>query len=200
MKGALSSFKLIIVRHAQSEDNARNTVSRDPVLTARGRRQARALAKRLCKEKVVRVYCSDRKRAIETASFICKKPVVVGALHEIDFGRLTGLNQEALERNYPGITQRFFDNPGYRLPGGESTRDLQRRALPVIKRILKRKTGTVVVVAHNVTNRVLIASLLGLPLSLCRRIKQKNCAFATFFVKSGRVEFYGLDNSVHYVK
>ena len=195
-------LKLIIVRHAQSSDNASLRVAgseRDICLSERGKRQARALAKKLSKEKIGAVYCSPMRRARETAAFLHKRPVIVDALREIDFGALTGLSQEEIDARFPGKLNKLFTTPGYGLPSGESTVALQRRLAPFVGKLLRKKSGTAVVVAHNIVNRVLIASLLGLPLSKCRRVKQKNCAVTTFYI-SERVELYGLDNSLHFVK
>ncbi|MGB9576897.1 MAG: histidine phosphatase family protein, partial [Candidatus Norongarragalinales archaeon] len=161
--------------------------------------QAKELARRLARERIRVVYCSPLKRALETAVFLGRKIVVVPELREIDFGKLTGLSQEEIDARFPGRINKLFTSPNYRLPGGESTAALRKRLQPFVSRLLREREGTVVVVAHNVVNRVIIACLLGLPLSKCRRVKQKNCAITTFFVGE-RVELFGLDNSVHLVK
>lgn len=195
-------LKLILVRHAQSADNSSGRVAgseRDNGLSERGKRQAKVLVRRLSHEKTSVLYCSPMRRAQETAAFLHKRPVIVDALREIDFGKLTGLSQEEIDSRFPGKLNKLFTTPGYSLPCGESTVALQRRLQPFMRKLLARKSGTAVVVAHNVVNRVIIASLLGLPLSKCRRIKQKNCAVTTFYL-SDRVELFGLDNSVHYVE
>lgn len=61
---------LYIIRHAQTEGNVKNTFGGNPKLTEEGKKQARALAKKLPLNKISAVYSSDMDRAVETANIV----------------------------------------------------------------------------------------------------------------------------------
>jgi broad specificity phosphatase PhoE len=197
-------MKLLIARHAQSEGNLAGRVqgSQDPPLTPRGRRQALALGKLLRRERIRAAYASPLLRAFETARIVGREPLVAEPrLRENRMGRLEGMTHEQVEEKYPHLFERFFGKPGYRMPGGESLKDVQRRLRPFIRKLYEEHSDhTVLVVAHNTTNRVLLATLLGLPLNRCRVFKQKNACLNTLFVSEARVEYYTLDNELHHLE
>ena len=85
-----------LVRHGESEANAarRFAGQSDSPLTARGRRQAKTVAKELAKVKFDKVVSSDLSRTRDTAEIIARAqgvPVeIVPELREIDVGDRTG--------------------------------------------------------------------------------------------------------------
>ena len=73
--------------------------------------------------------------------------------------------------------------------------------MPLINSLAdKEGNGTVVAVGHNVVNRVIIASLIGLPLEKAGNIKQKNACRNLLDVKKGFAQIYTVDNSLHSIK
>ena len=66
----MSSTHVVIIRHGQSQGNAEGRFGghTDTPLSPRGRKQAKATAKALAKEKFSAIYSSDLPRAIETAT------------------------------------------------------------------------------------------------------------------------------------
>lgn len=197
-------MKILVARHGESAGNKAHVVqgSRDPPLTARGRREARALGRLLSKERITVAYSSPLKRALETARIASPVPVTTErSIHENLMGKLEGMTHERVEEVYPHLFDKFFDNPSYRMPGGESLRDVQARIAPFLKMLYRKHADDVVlVVAHNTLNRVLLATLAGIPLERCRVIKQKNACLATLYVSPARVEFYALNNDLHKMK
>jgi len=196
-------LKLVLVRHAQSVDNAELAVvgAGGSGLSERGKRQARELARRLAAENISFVYSSPLQRALETAEALGRPFEVVEELREIGLGRLEGLSHEQLETRFPGVIEKMFEDPCYRVPGGETILEVHDRVMPFVHRIKKKRgSQAVVLVAHNVVNRVITASLLGLPLRHCRNVKQKNAAITIFYLEKDRKQLYALDNSIHYVR
>ncbi|HII39450.1 TPA: histidine phosphatase family protein [Candidatus Micrarchaeota archaeon] len=196
-------MKLVLIRHAESLDNAeQKTVGTGGRgLSERGKRQAKALAHELRWHRIRFVYSSPLKRAMETAQAIGKP--VKEALHmqEVNLGRLEGLAHEEMKTRFPGAIERMFVEPHYRLPGGETLLEVHDRAMPFLNALKKRhENQTVAVVAHNVVNRVAIASLLGLPLRHCRNVKQKNAAYSVFYLKKNENRLYTINNETHFVK
>lgn len=201
-------MKFILIRHAETTANAGAIIlggKEGGTLSARGRRQAKAISRRLAKEKIKEVYCSTSKRCIETA-----KAVMVGRqcrfffceeLREIETGKLTGLSHEEAEERYSAVFERMFEFPSRKLPGGESLEDVQRRVMPLIRKLAKKKGNpTIFAVGHNVANRVILASLIGLPLNKARSIKQKNACINLLDVTEGSASLYSVDNSLHSIR
>lgn len=99
--------RVLLVRHGQSEWNAQGRWQgqADPPLTDLGRAQARAAARSL--GVLDAIFCSDLRRAAETAAIISAElgagPVLVDrALRERDAGEWSGLTRAQIEERYPG--------------------------------------------------------------------------------------------------
>jgi broad specificity phosphatase PhoE len=201
-------MKFFLVRHAQTTANVNTVIlgGRDEgELSERGKRQAKALAQRLAKENISEVYCSPSNRTRQTCESIMGgrncKIFNCEELREIDMGELAGMSHEQVEKKFPNIFQAIFRNPEKRIPGGESLADVQKRAMPLIERLAKKSGNpTILAVGHNVVNRVIIASLIGLPLEKAKAIKQKNVSIALLDVTPGFAQMYSLDNSLHAIK
>lgn len=201
-------MKFFLVRHAETTANTAGVIlgkKEGGTLSARGRRQAAALAKRLAKEKIREIYCSSSRRCRQTAETITNgrscKVFYCDELREIDMGKLAGLSHEQAEEKYPKVFDDVFACPSKRMPGGESLADVQKRVMPLVYRLAgKDGNPTILAVGHNVVNRVIIASLMGLPLGKCRNIKQKNACINLLDVKPGFAQLYSVDNSIHSIK
>jgi broad specificity phosphatase PhoE len=198
-------LKLFIARHAESSFNALGQkTGGDPSLSLRGMKQAQALANALQREEFSRIISSPSKRALETAEEVAKGKIKVetrDCLREIDFGKLSGMGHDEIECNYPGLIESIFKKPMEKLPSGESIQDLAKRLTPLVKELNSAKGNpTVLIVAHNITNRVLISLLLGVPLSSCRVFKQKNASLALLDSNEKQSYLVSLNNSIHGVK
>jgi len=197
-------MKLLIVRHGQSQGNVTGKVqgSQNPGLSPRGKRQAQALQKLLKEERVKVTYCSPLQRAHETAEAAGKEPILIEpCLRECLMGNMEGMTHEQVDVKYPNRFKRFFDQSSYRMPGGESLRDLQKRVQPFLEKLRgKHENDVVLVVAHSTVNRVLLATLTGIPLNKCRIFKQKNACVSMLYVSPERTEFYSLNNELHNLK
>lgn len=96
--------RFLLVRHATCALTERILLGRslDPPLDARGRAQARALARQLRGETPARVECSPRKRTRQTAHTIAaamhREVHVAPELDELDFGAWSGRSFADLER------------------------------------------------------------------------------------------------------
>jgi phosphoserine phosphatase len=201
-------MKFILVRHAETTANTRAVIlggREGGELSERGLRQAAALGRRLASEKFAEVYCSCANRARQTCEAIVKgrglSVCYCEELREIDMGELVGLRHEDAETKYPAVFDDTFRHPGRCIPGGESILDVQKRAMTLIQRLAgKPGNPTILAVGHNIVNRVILATLLGLPLENGKAIKQKNACFSVLDVKPGYAAIYTLDNSIHGLK
>ncbi|MBF0338501.1 MAG: histidine phosphatase family protein [Nitrospirae bacterium] len=128
------------------------------------------------------LYCSDLSRTIESAEMIGKpfnlRPITVEGLRERHFGRWEGMTFDEVSQTYPQAFELWAKNPLAFSPiDGESTLDVSARVMPVLYDIIEgHKNEAIVIVAHGGVNRVILATLLGVPLENLFRIEQDfNC-------------------------
>lgn len=174
-RGVMSK-RLILVRHGQSEFNARNLFTgwADPPLTQQGMEEAQAVAERLARIglTVEAAFSSALRRARQTTEIVLGRVKGVdtfiedAALNERDYGELTGLDKsEAAARWGAGQVRRWRRGYADAPPGGESLRDTAARALAfyvrqILPAVMRRGTG--LVVAHGNSLRALVMALEGL--------------------------------------
>jgi probable phosphoglycerate mutase len=163
------STRLYLVRHgatvAAPEDRFAGSI--DVELSARGREQAQALARRLSHTKMAAAYASPMQRTRETATIVAAPhglvPILDDALREVSHGHWEGMKRAEVEARFPKEYARWEADPFTIAPeGGESGVHLIARALPAIRRIVEQHDGeSVIVVSHKATIRLVISSLLG---------------------------------------
>jgi len=146
--------KLILIRHGQTQWNLRKRYCgfTDIGLNAAGRQQATRLQKKLKSQAIDRVYVSDRERAIQSAKIIFKgrKIIVVPVLREISFGIFEGLSYQQIMKKYGVLYSQWLNKPySIRPPKGEGLKDLEKRVVKVINKIVSlNKNKTVALVCH----------------------------------------------------
>ena len=177
--------QLFLVRHGESLANERNVLQGNTVdepLSEMGLAQAREAAEALKDCPVTRVFSSRLIRARETAATIAGAHglavSMLEALHEVNVGVWAGRQWADIRREMPEAWEQYMADHGeFPTPGGESYRDVLNRVQPVFEQLLTQHAGrTIVVVAHNVVNRVYLAHLLGIGLRRSTVIRQHNGA------------------------
>jgi broad specificity phosphatase PhoE len=140
----------------------------DVPLSPLGERQMTALAMRLAGIRLDAVYASDLQRTRRSAGILAEPhgltPVALPELREFAMGRWEGLTAEQI-RGLDGAAFATWmaDVAGYRFPGGESLVELAARAWPAFERIVATHAGgSVAIVAHGGTNRLILCRALGL--------------------------------------
>jgi alpha-ribazole phosphatase len=151
-------MQLLLIRHAQSDANARRMIHgwSDDSLTEDGLAQAKRLADFLARRPdITAIYCSPLKRALETieptAIRLGIKPLIEPDLREINYGRVEGLTVPEFRSRYPDlwIEQEKQKTGNFTWPGGESRQEFWKRSIATIEKIVAARPGTsVVVVAH----------------------------------------------------
>lgn len=151
----------------------------DAKLSARGRRDARALARRLATIEIQRVLTSPLVRASETADILARGHGVMAEaeprLKELDYGAWEGHTLEEINTLFPGEYEKYDRDPAHHeVGGGESGTEVAARLWPVIDELVEwaekaKGERTCVVVGHSSTNRILLAMLLGVELNDYRR-------------------------------
>jgi len=158
--------RLIIVRHAETIENATGIISghKPGILTDNGKVQAQKLALRLKEEKIDEIFSSDLQRAKDTTEEIAKyHDVPVHYMPEIR-ERCLGIYENSKFDDYVearealGIS-RFIFKP----EGGENFDELKARAQIVLNKFLGNfeyyKDKTILISAHGGWNTMLLGIL-----------------------------------------
>ncbi len=163
----MSVRKVFFIRHGQTDFNReRRLQGAMPVpLNECGRSQSRLLAEYLNTIPIDAIYTSPRSRALETAGIIgaiLRQPVRQDErLAEIAFGDFEGLTFAEVETRFPRAYRKWESGyRPYRVPGGESRLDVQRRmqaAWDDITSVSDMKT--VAMVGHSSAMMILLASM-----------------------------------------
>jgi len=188
---------LILVRHGHVEgispERFRGRV--DLTLTAEGRRQAAVTADRIrVTWRPAAVFASPLSRCRATAEAIATplglSPRPLDGLIDIDYGQWQGLTPDEVRGRWPGLLETWYRAPDWAaIPGGETLQDVLVRALSALRDVVDRHpSDTVVLVAHDSVNRVILLHALGLPLSRYWRLGQHPCAITEIdFLGDGSV-------------
>lgn len=162
--------RLLLVRHGATALTAENRFSgADGIdLSDEGRAQVGALAERLRDREIEAIYASPLSRTLQTAQILAERRAVPilprDGLREISHGHWEGLTRSEVEALHPDEYATWEADPfTYAPPGGESGVSVLARALPVIRDVVvAHPAGTVLVVSHKATIRLLLSSLLGI--------------------------------------
>ena len=160
-------------------------------MTERGRAEIAAAAERLAAEKIAAIYASPLQRTRETAEIVAERlglPIEFrDDLIEVDFGEWTGATFDAVRadpRWQAWNTQRSLA----RVPGGESMRAVQHRAVEAIVELNERHLGeTLVLASHGDVIRSVLLFALGMPLDFYNRIEVIQGSISTVQIEPGRI-------------
>lgn len=170
-------MRVLLARHGETPWNAEGRYQGqiDIPLSEVGERQARSLGERLRDVAVTRAIASPLARARRTAELALGEARVAmlgfdDGLKEIGHGDWEGLLASEIHERDPSRLQAWRDAPESVLmpgAGGESLRNVAERAWPAFARACDglTDTDTLLVVAHDAVNRVLVCRILGLPLA-----------------------------------
>jgi broad specificity phosphatase PhoE len=176
--------KLILVRHGHVEGISpeRFRGRAELKLTAAGRREAALTAARIAASwRPAAIYTSPMGRCVDTGAAIGKPfglaPSAMPGLNDIDYGEWQGLTTDEARARWPGELDTWYRHPDWAaLPRGESLQEVLSRAVAALREVVRRHPDdTVVLVAHDSVNRVLLLHALELPLSRYWHFKQSPC-------------------------
>lgn len=161
---------LYCIRHGQTEHNADGRIQgqSESVLSELGWRQSRATAEALAAAPIEAVYSSPLRRALDGARLIGDRlglaVQVDDRLKELNAGVFQGLSWDEVGVRYPEEAARWRSHdPDYRIPGGESRRELMRRAAEVFAELQARTRGRAAIIAHGGILAAAFKALLGIP-------------------------------------
>jgi probable phosphoglycerate mutase len=200
---------VLLIRHGQSEGNAERRFGGHTAtpLSARGRRQAQALAQALKDDSLTAIYSSDLARAVETArplaTAIGLEINTTVAFRERSVGVMEGLTfEDAAQRHpeeYAALLRRDFEHV---LRGGESYRQLLDRAQNKLDEVIEQHPGgRIAVFSHTGTICILALHLMGAldaPELKPVWISSANCGITRFELRSdGFVRVLAVNDTNH---
>jgi broad specificity phosphatase PhoE len=171
---ATASLRLYIARHGETDWNVQHRLQgwTDVPLNETGRKQAAALAESLKGVHIDAIYSSTLSRSRETAQTVAGSTMTVTSLdglRERNYGHFQGGSDSAAE--YLRRTNDWSD----RLDDGESLNQLLARARESLAQIRREHpAGNVLIVAHRITNQMILRALLDLTPEQTAPIVQDN--------------------------
>lgn len=197
--------RVILARHGETRWNleGRFQGQQDTELSPRGWEQAHRLAAALAPVSLAAVYASPLARARETAALAAGahglKVELIPAFREISHGSWEGRRHEEVAAA-DGERLRLWKTRPERvtMPGGESLKEVRERAWPALAALAARHAGeTILVVAHDAVNKVLLAAALGLGEEAFWRIKQDNACLNVLEEAAGGFRVALLNSTAH---
>ena len=168
-------MRILLARHGETPWNAEGRYQGqiDIPLSPTGEHQASALGKRLAHIDMTRAVASPLSRARRTAELAlgdARAPMLTldADLQEIAHGEWEGLLASEINDKDPSLLRAWREQPETVLmPGGESLGQVLNRSWQGLTRAVDGlgDDDTLLVVAHDAVNRVILCRVLGLPLS-----------------------------------
>ena len=191
---------LYLLRHGATEGKPekRYIGQTDIPLSDLGREQARWWQNKLAPIQFDAIYCSDLRRALETAQLVSKDQTaqiqITPQLREINLGAWEGTRMQTIRDKYPDAWQKrgqALDR--FRPPDGENFQDLLNRILAVIEAIDFNSVQNVLMLTHAGVNRVLLCHILNKPLQDLFHIPQGEAALNQIEYREGQFEVVSMN-------
>ncbi|KAI9105651.1 histidine phosphatase superfamily [Phlyctochytrium arcticum] len=157
--------RLFLCRHGETALNAEGLMQGrgvDLFLNDTGERQAEYLQQRLSTEKIDLFVSSNLKRARQTAEISHRSHnsvpfIQVEDLAEISWGDWEGVQFPGLRKLLKSWEGADFDA---KPPNGESPLEVEKRSVPALFELLKRKEDHIAIVVHGRLLRIMLSSML----------------------------------------
>lgn len=195
-------MRLVLVRHGQSEGNARNVIQGhlDFGLTELGLKQAQATAQRLAGQRFDRILTSPLLRATATAELIAAAtgaPVEPEpALREYALGHVAGLTFEEVAARHPEILQAYRQGIRPSFPGEEGRDVFLDRVRSVLDRWME-SGESILAVVHGGVVSAMCYLVLGLDDRRPGIFRVANCSITEFVNQRGRVVIQRHNDTCH---
>lgn len=169
-------IKLILVRHALTDDNKNNKLSGsiDSSVSKEGIVQIQHLTKFLNEMTIDKIYTTTSSRTKDTIKDLAKAKSIdiieSSNLKEINFGDFEGMDFRSIKSKYPREFEKMVSKGyEYRYPNGESLIDTYERVKREVDKIVLEdrdenifnKDKNILICSHGGTIRNIIAYLIG---------------------------------------
>lgn len=185
---------LYLIRHGITEWNNQRRFQgqADIPMSPAGIKQIEKLANRLEGEPgLLKLYCSKMKRAMMTADIIGRKldmvPVAVPNLEEISVGGWSGRGFDEIEREESELYYKWQSGEStFCIPGGESTAQVQKRAVDEIMPLIENETGSILLVAHGIVIKTILCALMNFSLERAGDFEMTNASLSVIQYERGK--------------
>lgn len=196
-------LKLILVRHAITEDNKWCKLSGhiDSILSEEGKKQIKDLNKFLQLEKIDKIYTTTSSRTKYTVEEIAQERnieiIEKDTLKEISFGDFEGLDFNEIKDRYPDEFQKMIDEGyNYRYPNGESLVDSYTRVVKEIKDIVNNNDNkNILICSHGGTIRNILTYLISNSYNYHWNFRIDNCSVTTLEIDEGFAVINNMNNT-----
>jgi broad specificity phosphatase PhoE len=200
--------RVVLLRHGQTTWNLGAGEERfrgrtDLPLDAKGLSQAQAIATRFRDTPFPALYASPLLRARQTVEPLATQRSLPITPHEglldIDYGDLQGLTHAEAKQRYPELYAAWLTTPSQvRFPAGEGLADVQLRLLTLLVEMgNQHPEESVILVGHQIVNKVLACTLLGLDLDQIWQIRQDTAGISVFQEVEGTWQTLTLNDTCH---
>ncbi len=190
---------LHLLRHGQHDLGGGMLAGRMPGvrLTERGRAEIAAASERLASENIAAVYASPLQRTRESAEIVAERlglPIEFrDDLIELDFGEWTGTTFDSIRADLRWRSWSQHRSLA-RIPGGETMRAVQFRAVEAILEIGDRhRDAASVIVSHGDVIRSALVFALGMPLDFYSRIEVVQGSLSTIRIDDGGIRVVSIN-------
>ena len=173
-----NGMKLIIVRHGETEENAKHLIQGHlpGKLSKKGIRQARKVASALKNEKIDAIFSSDLGRSKSTCREISKYHSVpiryTKKLRKSSAGIYTGKPKSVIRCAYLSAYAKGISKITFKPEGGESILEVKRRIMIFVNHLYPRyKYKSIVLVTHGEVAGILMHIHNRIPISDALRAK-----------------------------
>jgi probable phosphoglycerate mutase len=198
--------KVLLIRHGHVEgiEPQQFRGRADLPLTRRGQIEAQAVARRIASEwSATALYTSPMQRCIATGAAIGQacglEPRILDDLNDIHYGAWQYKTYEDMKDADPRLFAAWLATPHLvRFPEGDSLQDLLARTADALRYVLEMHADeTVVLVAHDSTNRALLLQLVDQPLSAYWRLAQEPCCINEIEIARGQMRILRVNDTAH---
>ncbi|NTW88162.1 MAG: histidine phosphatase family protein [Desulfobulbaceae bacterium] len=189
-----SKGEIFLVRHGQTDANIKRCYQggKDIGLSEVGRKSIGLLADSFVPRPPTRVISSPLRRARESASILCGRLGTKAIserkdLHEFLYGIWEGMTEEDVQKYRTNEYVNWKSSPVItEIPNAEHINDAYNRCKDVweyYEQDLRSWGGSIVSVAHDIVNRLIICNALDLPANYIWRFRQTNASVTVLAVK-----------------
>lgn len=174
-------LNIYLLRHGETEQNLKGFYygNLDVDITSKGIKQIEYISNRIKNVTFDKIYSSNMKRAISSASIISRNKGVTcikdKRLNEMNLGVFEGKSYENIQREYPIEFEKWSDDwKSYAPPEGESYIYFYKRVREFFEEILKLKDENILLVTHGGVIRSILTYIMGEDLDAFWKFGSKN--------------------------